>query len=117
MSSIASLSRCPTRTSSERWLMPSSTIEFICSSPATALTVCSIGRVIELFDLLRAHARIADDDADRRVGDVGQQVDRQAGERNAAQEDDDRADHEHRHGARNRYSRNAHLLLQSPAKA
>ncbi len=46
MSSIASLRSVPHANDSDTRLEPSLDDEFSCSSPATALTVCSIGRVM-----------------------------------------------------------------------
>ena len=62
----------------------------------------------ELLHLERADARVVDADADRRLRDVGQQVDRQAGQRDAAEQDDDAADHRHHDGPFNRKARDAH---------
>ena len=45
-SSIASLRSVPHANESGRCSMPSCDVEFIWSSPATALTACSIGRVM-----------------------------------------------------------------------
>ena len=39
---------------------PSDAVELICSRPGTAASDCSSGRTIELFDLLRADAAVAD---------------------------------------------------------
>ena len=44
---------------------------------------------------------------------VGHQVDRQARQGNAAQQDDDHADHEHRDRPLNGYSRNAHRFSET----
>ncbi len=64
----------------------------------------------QLLHLERADARVVDADRDGRHLRVGHQVDRQARQRNAAQQDDDHADHEHRDGPFDGYTRNAHRL-------
>ena len=113
MSSIASLRSVPQVKFSDTRLLPSDECEFICSSPATALTVCSSGRVMSCSISCGPTPGYRHEHADRRVGHVRQQVDRQAGQRDAAQQDDDRADHEHRHGPCNRKSRDAHCCSSS----
>ena len=65
----------------------------------------------ELFHLERTNALVADADRDGRHLRVGHQVDRQARQRDAAQQDDDHADHEHRHRAFNSYAWNRHSVL------
>ena len=68
-----------------------------------------------LLDLARADARVADTDREAREAHVRHQVDRQLGQRDRAQQHDDRADHGHRDGSFNRGARNAHRRIPGMA--
>ena len=65
-----------------------------------------------LLDLLRPDARVSHANGDSGVGHVRQEVDRQTRQGNPAQQDDDRADHEHRDGASYCRCGNAHARPQ-----
>ena len=88
--------------------MPSDEVEFICADARHRAELLLERPRDELFHLERPDARVVDAHVDRRLRDVRQQIHRQPGQRDAAQQDDDRADHRHHHRTLNGKARNAH---------
>ena len=63
----------------------------------------------QLLHFERPDSRIADAHRDAREFRLGHQVDRQARQRDGAQQDHHEADHEHRHGTMDGEARNTHM--------
>ena len=108
MSFIASLRSRPHEKFSRRLLLPSWEFELICSSARRRAQRLLERPRNQLFHLQRSDAGVVDAHRDRRLLNVGEQVHGQTGQRDGAQQDDDRADHRHHDRALNGEAGDAH---------